>query len=313
MRKVSKQSAQPTSARNAGFALLVVLWILGTLVLVLLTVMQPLENARDDILLRARQLQARARAESGFAIGLHPEVGRFDAVLNQRTETGDGFRVRIFGENGRFGINTAVQQRQKEALARLLRQLGLPFEESEALTDAIVDWIDADDNRQLNGAEGAEYEALGIVGAPANRAFERVEEMRAVLGMDALEAIRPDWAEFFSTAADFRVDINSAAPETLRAVFELADNQAEAVITARSGPDGQLDTVDDVRIGDFNSFAALAGGFDPVRLRIVRRSAIFESPLRRVLSIGLYSKTEYRMEAVAVPGIPPRILLWEKP
>ncbi|MCH8139761.1 MAG: general secretion pathway protein GspK, partial [Proteobacteria bacterium] len=65
----------------------------------------------------------------------------------------------------------------------LLVAVGLADGEARALTAAIADFRDADDETHLGGAEDAEYRAAGLAWGPKNKPFEAVEELHQVLGM----------------------------------------------------------------------------------------------------------------------------------
>ncbi len=296
---------------NRGSALLIVLWMIGTLAVIVLSVIQPARNAQGDALVRAKQLQARCFAESGLVIALHPEVSRFDPLLSRREAgTGDGYEATSVGEFGRFAINSIIDERQQEDCAQLLRRLGLDFVEARALADALADWIDADDLRRLNGAERGEYVEAGIAGAPANRVFASVDEMTGVLGMSRLESVRPDWRDYFSTMKGPPVDINAAPAEVLDAIMRLGFGKLEAVLSTRAGADRILNTSDDVVIKDFPAFVRIVGGLAPQDQERLAPKLVFESPMRRVVSIGYFGEARCRLEVVAVPGVPARILSW---
>jgi type II secretory pathway component PulK len=296
---------------NRGSALLIVLWMIGTLAVIVLSVIQPARNAQADALVRAKHLQARCLAESGLVIALHPEVSRFDPLMSSRAAgAGDGYEATSVGEFGRFAINSIIDERQQEDCAQLLRRLGLDFVEARALADALADWIDADDLRRLNGAERTDYAKAGVVGAPANRPFASVDEMSAVLGMSRLESVRPDWRDFFSTMKGPPVDINSAPAEVLDAIMRLGSRKLEAVLSTRAGADRILNTSDDVVIKDFSLFARVVGGLAPQDEERLASKFVFESPVRRVVSTGYFDDARCRLEVVAVPGVPARILSW---
>ncbi len=294
---------------NRGSALLIVLWMIGTLAVIVLSVIQPARNAQADALVRAKQLQARCFAESGLVIALHPEVSRFDPLMSQR-KNGDGYEATSFGEFGRFAINSIINEDQQEDCAQLLRRLGLDFVEARALADALADWVDPDDLRRLNGAERAEYTKAGFEGAPSNRPFASVDEMSSVLGMTQLEKKCPGWRDFFSTMKGPPIDINSAPAEVLDGVMRLGSRKLEAVLSARAGADRLLNTSDDVVIKDFQAFVRIVGGLSQQDQNRLAAKFVFESPVRRVVSTGYFGEASCRLEVVAVPGVPARILSW---
>ena len=89
--------------------------------------------------------------------------------------------VSMTDESGKIDINTA-----SDALLRgLFLSQGMKDDEAAAMTDAILDWRDADSLKRLRGAEEAEYLAAGYSYKPANAAFQSNEELRLVMGMTA--------------------------------------------------------------------------------------------------------------------------------
>ena len=53
----------------------------------------------------------------------------------------------------------------------------------DSVVDAILDWRDADDLTQLNGAEDGDYESAGMAYGARDDLFKSREELRQVLGM----------------------------------------------------------------------------------------------------------------------------------
>jgi len=51
---------------------------------------------------------------------------------------------------------------------------------------------------ELNGAEKKYYEGEGRINQPFNRPFYNIDEMALVRGMDLVEAVRPDWRNWFT-------------------------------------------------------------------------------------------------------------------
>ena len=89
------------------------------------------------------------------------------------------------GLNGLEGSGERWNITQK-LLIRLLQALGeasLPQEEAMALTDAITDFIDRNNDRREKGAEAGEYRYADFPYLPANRPLASVSELRAVHGM----------------------------------------------------------------------------------------------------------------------------------
>ena len=76
----------------------------------------------------------------------------------------------------------------QKQLIRLLQALGgasLSLDEAMVLTERITDFIDADTDRRLEGAEGSDYRYASFPYLPANQPLASVSELRAVQGMTA--------------------------------------------------------------------------------------------------------------------------------
>jgi general secretion pathway protein K len=76
----------------------------------------------------------------------------------------------------------------QKLLIRLLQALGdasLSLDDAMVLTERITDFIDADTDRRLEGAEGPDYRYASFPYLPANQPLASVSELRAVQGMTA--------------------------------------------------------------------------------------------------------------------------------
>jgi len=117
-----------------------------------------------------------------------------------------------------------------DALPALLARVGL----DPLLTDAILDWTDADDDARPHGAERRWYDAQRPARAPSNRPLRTVGELLLVRGVDtaALERLRP----FVTTAGEEGVNPNTAPPPVMLAVWK-DPARVGAIVAARArGP-----------------------------------------------------------------------------
>jgi hypothetical protein len=139
-----------------------------------------------------------------------------------------------------------IGQQDNDLLRSIFAHWGLNFEESQALADALADWVDENEEVALNGAEIKEYEKIGRVNQPFNRPFYDLSEMRLVIGMERVEALRPDWRNWFTVWSGGALDVNEAEPELVALASESTIEQAELIQESISGPDGVRNTEDDV-------------------------------------------------------------------
>lgn len=230
-----------------GLALMGVIWVIAVLSLACIAALRVItfdvDIAASDIH-GARALQV---AEMGIALGSHPQVQPFDPILQQMNEeTGEGFQVKLESEAGRFNINAILLQDDKILLRDIFMSWGLDLDSAQAVADTLGDWTDSDDNVALNGAEVEEYERLGRINQPFNRPFYNVDEMRLVLGMDLVEAVRPDWREWFTIWSSGPLDVNDATAEMIAVAAEINVDQATVIPEMVRGVDGIRNTEDDV-------------------------------------------------------------------
>lgn len=170
-----------------GIALIIVLWITTLLMLIassFIYAMRTEVNIVANSLARAR-LEAAADAavqRSVFEMSKPQQLpGRWttDGVAQSWSYQGVAVEVGMTDESGKIDINTA-----SDALLRgLFLAQGMKEEEAATVTDAILDWRDADLLKRLRGAEEADYLAAGYSYKPANAAFQSTEELRLVMGM----------------------------------------------------------------------------------------------------------------------------------
>jgi type II secretory pathway component PulK len=303
----------PSNSRGA--ALLLVLWAIAVLSFAVLWVADLVGIEQDSGSADARNLAARQIALSGVALGMHPRVTREDLeLLNQDLPNGGKMRVRIRGEGARFNINQLLLDQDRVPLKNLFILWGLSNDEADILIDRLTDWVDDDAGRQLNGAERADYEALGIMDAPANRPFRSVDEMGRVLGMEVLAARYPGWRDAFTIFGDGRIDVNEASADVLQAATGLTPEMVADILRLRRGGDEIEPSEDDVR---FESIEQLSGWLQtsifPAEQVAARLTT--ESTVKRIDSRGIVDDCERSISVVTGSGDggqTTEYLLWEE-
>lgn len=234
-----------------GAALIAVLWLIAILGLATMTALRVIKFDMDLAAAKIHGSRARQIAEMGIAVGSNPMVKRTDPILRQmNADTGEGFEVRVISEGGRFNINYILMQDDKALLREIFSKWGMELEDAQAVADALGDWVDQDDDVALNGAEKEDYEKAGRVNQPFNRLFYDLSEMRMVRGMDLVEALRPDWREWFTIWSEGPLDVNEAPAELIAAAAEIPVEQADIVPEKVRGTDGERDTLDDDPYGN---------------------------------------------------------------
>jgi len=161
--------------------------------------------------------------------------------------------VRIEDHSGRIQINRLVDQkgeyneRQKELVTRLLSlgPFGLEAEEAGNIIDAIKDWIDADNEVTVFGAESAYYKALERPYPCRNGPLESLEELLFVRGItrDLFFGSKgtPGISRYLSVYGDGRININTADPLVLRCLSPLLDEKmVEEMVAYRDDKEKDL-------------------------------------------------------------------------
>ncbi len=138
-------------------------------------------------------------------------------------------------ETGRFNVNNLIgidgkkSEADAEIFKRLLQNLGLNMD----LTNALIDWIDKDDETSFpGGAEDLTYLALPQPYRAANRSMLQIEELYSVKGFDVatVTKLKP-----FITALPerTRININTAPEEVLAAALPKLDKAAMGELIKR--------------------------------------------------------------------------------
>ena len=246
--------------RQRGVALLTVLLLVAVMSVLLMAVL-------DDIrfgLRRASNAQNMAQAQ-WYALGTEALAqSRIQALArsgNGRTTLAGDWNDRPFlfplGEDGRhdgmlsarvadatacFNLNSVVEgageqwQRSEIGMIQyraLLQALEFAPQQAEALSDTLVDWLDADQNPQPTGAEDSAYAARGGLRTSGTLLAE-VSELRAIEGYDAdvFARLRPHVCAL-PTADLAPVNINTLEDDDAVILSMLTDNKVSLVEARR--------------------------------------------------------------------------------
>lgn len=220
-------------ANEKGVALLLVLAITALLAALLsqlsfstLVDLRLTETYRDTT--RAHYL-----AKGGVQVGqmiLANDNNSYDGADELWAQGVANYPVGDFGEisltitalGGKININnliTAAGNTDSVVMDRCLRLFdALGMTDGPARVDAIIDWIDADDDPQPSGAESGYYARQTPASYCKNGPFDTLEELAMVAGFSAkdVEALRPH----LSVYGDGKLHINSATAEVISALAE---------------------------------------------------------------------------------------------
>lgn len=276
----------PNSRKFRGVALMAVLWLIAILSLACMASLRVISFDMELASSKIHGSRARQVAEMGIAIGSNPVVKRSDPLLHHMDEsTNEGFDVKVVSEGGRFNINYILLRGDKELLKSIFVDWGLEIKDAQGVTDALIDWVDAGDDEQLNGAEKKYYEKEGRINQPFNRPFYDINEVSLVRGMDLVEAVRPDWRNWFTIWSGGPLDLNEAPAELIAAAAEITVEQADIIPQTVRGPDEQRDTPDDVPFKNASDALALLGIDANGRPDLAQRFTVNDATMR-IESIG---------------------------
>lgn len=243
-----------------GVALIAVLWLIAILSLSAITTLRVVSFDMEIATAKIHGSRAFQLAEMGIAIGSNPIVDRDDPILRRfDEENNEELAVTLTSEGARFNINSLVLSEDKTLIRSIFIEWGLDLDSAQALTDAMTDWVDANDEEALNGAEAADYEAIGRINQPFNRPFYDISEMALVMGMDQVEQLRPDWRDWFTVWSSGQLDINEADAELIAVAAEVGVERAQIIPETVRGADEIRDTEDDVPFQDVATALSLLG------------------------------------------------------
>lgn len=203
--------------RQQGLALVIVIWILTLLTLMAGSFALSMRRESSVSYAITENAKALALAESGiylaeFNLSQTDPQQRWlaNGTIYEIIGPESRMRIRIFSEAGKVDINMADEVQ----LAAVLKSVLQDDWERQHLLNAILDWRDPDDDTRTQGAEKRQYKSTGLSYGPANAAFQNLEELQLVLGMNetVYNAIQP-YITVYSSAAE--LNLRDASPELL--------------------------------------------------------------------------------------------------
>jgi type II secretory pathway component PulK len=280
-----------------GSALLLVFWALlvmtaATLGWALL-VHQGIQTQGE----RSRGIEARSMAHSGLAVALHPLVSLKTPGLEKEILPGMRYRVKILSEGGRLNVNWLLRGEEPQKLAILKQWLalrGLDLHQREVLMDCLLDWVDADSVRRLNGAEDE-----GDYHAP-NRELLSVEEIAQVRGSSPLVS-QPDWQDDLTIYSQGPIDLAAAPARILELIPGIGETRIARFVQYRRGPDGIDGTADDVEFANEGELQA-ALGLTAEQYQEISGLVTFRDPTMHITSEGHSGDVDRKVEVVVRKG-----------
>ncbi|MCH6257516.1 type II secretion system protein GspK [Puniceicoccaceae bacterium K14] len=197
-----------------------------------------------------------------------PAQGWGNPLSYAEVEPPEGLQVsfNFIDESAKVGIN----QLDEASLFLLFDEMEFEPDESQELSDVLLDWIDEDDDARIDGAESRDYSTSELEMNPANAELESLEELKYLILFDEL---------FFDENGDpnakFRrleqsltvheiesVNINAASDLALRSLVGLSETATENVREYLNGDDEIPNTADDNYFESADELASIAAGVD---------------------------------------------------
>lgn len=290
-----------------GSALLLVLW---ALILLSGAVLAYAKWIQADIALHGhanREIEARAMSHSGAAVALHELVSEKTEDLDEDVAGDLGFRIRMISEGGKLNIRFMLEGEQPERLEILrlwLERRGLEYRQREAFIDSLLDYVDGDDNKRVNGAEAEEdYQ-------PTNRMIEDVDEIELVANSGPL-ARSPGWKDDLTMFSQGPIDLTAADESVLR-LLGLGDAYIARFLQIRRGRDGVDGTKDDHEFKNLKELQSYLGMND-AQFKRFNGLITHKDPTQRIIVEGRSGNATRQLEVVARKGgANPQILLWKE-
>ena len=243
-----RQTQYPAGFRQRGVALITALLVVSlvTVIAVAMATRQHIDVRLTGNLLHGEQAYDYALgAESWARVILRRDDNEsthdsldedWATALPPLSVEGGQVSGKIEDLQGRFNINNLFLQDGKasEADVAYFRRLLEILKLEPNLTDALLDWIDADINvRFPDGAEDENYLSGSIPYRTANRPLVSTSELRLVAGFDpnAIRLLEP-----YITALPARtlINVNTAPPVVLLALHkDLTPSEVDALIAGR--------------------------------------------------------------------------------
>lgn len=317
-------------AGHAGInasALLLVLWAVTMMSMTILGVVEYVRYDLEETASMEKDFRARQLAESGIAIGLHPIVRRGDSVLMQTIAPGESFEVHLRSEGSRLNINSILQTQQWQVLHDLFVVWGLAEFDAGKAAQSFKEWATS----PLSKAQGQSTVQLQLPPQSQNpqnpnrpqnpnqppvqvavRLFDSVDQMLLVPGMDAVAAAKPDWRDYFTIWSDGRLDMNEAPADLIAAVCGIGMGRAQQFVNTRLGPDGKLDTDDDMIFDNLDLVRQMLGISKDDFAKIQNQLSLQDS-VTRIESTGTLGTYQRKIMVVARRNsTPPTYLQWQE-
>ena len=282
---------------------MLVLWAIMLMSFSVIGLVTHLSRGLDESIYAEKEFRARLLLQSARVLAAHPAIERGDPLLRQSVSNVTSYEVKLTTEGVHLGINQLGSSgTQRRFARRLFEKWGLDVRQAQTLTDSIADWIDASDRPRPQGAEREYYLPLGRPDFPFNRPFDNIDDLLLVRGFAELDRLRPDWRDFFTLFGDGTIDLHLASAEMLAALCDVTPSEVGRFISARLGPDGLAETIDDPH---FKSLPEVRRLLDVPQENYSEVTALLtlDHPVKRTECLARAGSLERRLTIISGPGI----------
>lgn len=173
--------------------------------------------------------------------------------------------VKITDESGKLPIN----HNNVQIWNLLFEEMGIDLSDAEILTDSLIDWMDQDDLKRLNGAEKDDYELDSKEYKPSNEMLKDFDELRLIQGFDEQFFNEEDGTpnQFFhsfkqsvSLHNQHPVNVNAAQGLVLNVLARMGGFDGEYLQQHLRGPDNLTGTGDDPWLTNMNQIPGFGAG-----------------------------------------------------
>ena len=171
-------------AGEAGYAMVAAVVAMAVLALMSLTLIDTTRGVTLGVAADAEHARLAAAADAGLAIAVRrlAEADRarrwtIDGRPRRAVFAGTDLAITVEDERGKIPIN----QLTDEQVRAMFEALGARGDTLAVRTDALLDWLDDDDEARDNGAEATWYATRGQ--RPRNGALHSLDELALIRGM----------------------------------------------------------------------------------------------------------------------------------
>ncbi|MGY6276869.1 general secretion pathway protein GspK [Methylomonas sp. MgM2] len=245
--RIINRRLQCAQLKQRGLALVIVIWILTLLTLMAGSFAMTMRRDNSVSLAIKTGALTSAYAESGIILAQFmlsqsdPELRWQPNAVYRLVNWESEIRIRVVSESGKIDINTSNEVQ----LAALINWVIADEWQAQRLLNAVLDWRDADDDTRTLGAERRQYRQAGLPYGPTNSAFQCLEELQLVLGMNEqiFSAMQP-FITVYSGQAE--VDLRYASPQLLAIIGkELKERNIDDVALQNRADDTNTAETDD--------------------------------------------------------------------